>query len=79
MDKWKVDALAAAKEADPIEACIRDGKESKLLAWLRNEVHLVGRKMNAEDLVKKVTGLPLSSCAFLNYLNRKLELLNINT
>ena len=64
------------QEADPIEACIRDGRESKLLAWLRDEVHLVGRKMNAENLVEHVTGSPLSSSAFLNYLNKKLEMLN---
>ena len=64
------------QEEEPIEACIRDSKESTLLSWLRREVHIHGRKMNAEDLVKQVTGTPLSSSAFLNYLKKKLEMLN---
>ena len=63
-------------EEDPIDFCIGKGNESSLLSWLREKVHLHGRKMNAEDLVEKVTGLPLSSSAFLNYLKKKLDLLN---
>jgi len=63
-------------EADPIGACIRGGNESKLLAWLRKEVHVHGRKMNAENLVEHVTGSPLSSSAFLKYLEQKLEMFN---
>ena len=62
------------EESEPIDACIRDSNESQLLAWLRKEVHIHGRKMNAENLVKRVTGSPLSSSAFLNYLKRKLEM-----
>ncbi len=64
-------------EEDPIDFCIGQGNEFSLLSWLREKVHLHGRKMNAEELVEKVTGLPLSSSAFLNYLKKKLELLNI--
>ncbi len=60
---------------DSIDFCIRFGQESKLLAWLRKAVHLHGRKMNAEELVKKVTGKPLSSSPFLNYLRGKLRML----
>ncbi len=66
----------ALEDEEPIEACIRDATDEKLLAWLRKEVHVHGRKMNAEDLVKRVTGSPLSSSAFLNYLKKKLERLN---
>tara|TARA_B100000029_G_scaffold485119_1_gene538072 strand:+ start:309 stop:1886 length:1578 start_codon:yes stop_codon:yes gene_type:complete len=67
--------LGGLKE-DPIDASIRDGDESKLLAWLREEVHVHGRKMNAEKLVEHVTGSPLSSSPFLNYLKKKIQMLN---
>lgn len=63
------------KSEDPLGKCIRDCKESKLLKWLRKEVHSSGRKLNAEKLVKEVTGKPLSSHAFLNYLEKKLKML----
>ncbi len=63
-------------DEDPIEKCIRNGDESTLLSWLRKEVHIHGRKMNAETLVERVTGTPLSSSAFLNYLQRKLDIVN---
>ena len=61
---------AQSKCEEAIDICIREGNESKLLAWLRKEVHLHGRKMNAEDLVETVTGKPLSSSPFLNYLRK---------
>ncbi len=61
---------------DPIATCISKGKESLLLDWLRKKVHPFGRQMNAEGLVRKVTGKSLSSTPFLNYLGDKLEKLN---
>ena len=48
------------KSEDPLGQCIREGKESKLLKWLREKVHIFGRKVNAEKLVKEVTGKALS-------------------
>ena len=63
------------KGVDPIEECIKEGNEMKLLKWLREEVHHLGRQVNAEQLVKKVTGKELSSNPFLNYLEKKLKLL----
>ncbi|WP_320667285.1 carboxypeptidase M32 [Prochlorococcus sp. MIT 1307] len=63
-------------EDEPIDVCIRNADESKLLDWLRQEVHLHGRKMNTETLVEHVTGSSLSSSAFLKYLQNKLEKLN---
>ncbi len=63
------------KGDDPIETCISRGEEKQLLSWLRKEVHPHGRQMNAEELVKHVTGNYLSSNSFLNYLEEKLELL----
>ena len=52
---------------------IFEGKEFLLLNWLRQNVHIHGRKMNAEDLVQSVTGEPLSSEAFLSYLRKKIN------
>ena len=63
------------KSEDPLGQYIRDGKELKLLKWLREEVHIFGRKVNAEKLVKEVTGKALSSHAFLNYLEKKVNML----
>ena len=63
------------KDEDPIGKCVRDGNESVLIAWLRKEVHSYGRQMNAEQLVKQVSGKKLSSEIFLNYLRNKLDLL----
>ncbi len=60
---------------DPIETSIKNGNQSKLLEWLRKEVHAHGRKMNAETLVKKVSGKTLSSSPFLTYLKKKLDVL----
>jgi len=58
-----------------ISECIRDGNEQYLINWLRQEVHPIGRKMNAEELVEKITGKRLSSGIFLNYLEAKLDIL----
>ena len=69
-NRLKTDGL---NSGDPIGTCIRSGNESTLIAWLRKEVHCYGRQMNAEELVKKVTGKELSSEIFLNYLRNKLE------
>ncbi len=64
---------------DPIGTCILNGKESMILSWLRKEIHPHGRQMNAEALVEKVTGSPLSSKPFLSYLEKKIEMLSIDS
>ncbi len=63
------------QEDDAISAAISSGQESIMLAWLRKEVHHYGRKVNGEELVEKVTGVPLSSSAFLDYLREKVGIL----
>jgi len=45
----------------------------QLLAWLREQVHPIGRMVNAEQLVEQVTGKSLSSQPFLDYLEKKLK------
>ena len=67
--------LDGVQGLNPIESCVRDGNESILISWLREEVHVYGRQMNAEQLIKEVTGKELTSEIFLNYLKNKLELL----
>ena len=57
----------------PLEEHVSHGNEHQLLAWLREHVHPIGRMMNAEQLVEHVTGKPLSSKPFLDYLEDKLK------
>ena len=62
---------------DPVECLISAGQESTLLAWLRSNVHHHGRKLNAEQLVNRVTGKRLSCSSFLLYIEEKLERLGL--
>ena len=48
------------------------GDVSPLLAWLREHVHPLGRSVNAEQLVERVTGRRLDAGSFLTYLEGKL-------
>jgi carboxypeptidase Taq len=50
---------------------IAQGNFAPLLAWLRENVHQWGRKYKPTELVKKVTGEPLNSGPYLNYLQKK--------
>lgn len=75
--------LVSAQLSEAMEAAIGTpaeyiarGDVMPLLAWLRDHVHPVGRALNAEELVEQVSGQPLSSQAFLGYLENKLERLN---
>jgi carboxypeptidase Taq len=54
-----------------IQAMISAGDEFQLQAWLGQNVWPLGRSINAEELVKKVTGRPLSAQSFLTYLRTK--------
>ncbi len=56
-----------------IETKILSGDVSPLLTWLRENVHHYGRKLNAEQLVKRVTGKTLSPASFLTYLEKKVD------
>ncbi len=63
--------------SDPLEAFIFAGEETRLLNWLRSNVHCHGRQLNAEQLVQKVTGRKLSSTPFVKYLLTKLQNLGL--
>ena len=49
------------------------GKFSDLLAWLRKNVHQIGRRKKPAELVRDLTGKEPSSEAYLSYLEKKYE------
>ena len=55
-----------------IENLIESTEISKILGWLRKNVHHFGRSLDSEELVKKVSGSKLSPNYFLEYLDNKL-------
>ena len=55
----------------PIEALIAAGDEACLRSWLGQNVWPLGRSVNGEQLVQRVTGRPLSAEPFLAYLRGK--------
>lgn len=57
----------------PIEALIAAGEEARLRAWLAEGVWPLGRSVDAEQLVQRLSGRPLSAQPFLDYLSTKVE------
>jgi len=49
----------------------RIGKYDRLLAWLRDKVHLQGRQFNALELTRRVTGSELSPDPLIRYLKER--------
>jgi len=47
------------------------GKFEALLAWLRSNVHVHGRKYDPQDLVHKVTGSKIDPAPYVRYLTQK--------
>jgi carboxypeptidase Taq len=54
------------------------GDFSWLLAWLRAEVHTQGRRFDALELARRVTGEELSPRAFVRYLRERYGALYVN-
>jgi carboxypeptidase Taq len=50
---------------------VRAGDFSTLLDWLRENIHRHGQRYRADDLVKRVTGQPLSIEPFMAYVRNK--------
>ena len=58
--------FAAASDAiEDLPGRIAAGDFAVLLDWLRTNVHVHGRRLTADELVRRATGAPLSSDAFL--------------
>ena len=63
-------AEAYARE-HPLEDEIRRGEFGGLLAWLRTDIHRVGQRFSAEEIMDKATGKGLDTGAFFRHLEAK--------
>ncbi len=61
----------AGEDLGDLDSQFAKGDFSQLLGWLRENIHQHGQRYRAEDLVKKVTGKPLSHQPLMEYLNAK--------
>jgi carboxypeptidase Taq len=59
-----------------IDQLICEGEYEKIAQWLRDHVYTLGRSVNAEQLVERVTGRSLSCKPFTDYLEKKIEMLS---
>lgn len=59
------------KDIRGLEADIRAGKFGRLLGWLRENIHVHGRKFDPQDLVQKVTGSKITPEPYMRYLTSK--------
>lgn len=62
---------AAKKEILNLEKEIEAGEFGHLLEWLRKNIHIHGKMFSADGLVREVTGEPLTSRYFIDYLKEK--------
>ena len=61
----------AREEIPQLEDRIASGELLPLREWLREKIHKKGRRLAAEDLIRGLTGTPLSAGPFLDYLEKK--------
>ena len=59
------------KDIPDLDEQIRKGRFDALLTWLREKVHVHGRKFDPQDLVQKVTGSKIDSVPYVRYLTKK--------
>ena len=56
-----------------IDQQMQGGDFSALLSWLRDNIHIHGRRFPATELSARITGHPLGSTSLLRYLGNKLR------
>jgi len=61
------------KQTGNIDTLVGSGNFKVILDWLRNNIHKHGALYTPDELVKKVTDLPLDPSYFLDYLDKKME------
>jgi len=59
------------RDIPDLEAQIERGEFAALLAWLREKIHQHGAKFEPQDLVRRVTGSPITPEPYLAYLRHK--------
>ncbi len=64
---------AACGQIDGLEERIAAGDLLVLREWLRENIHRLGRLKTATELIRDLTGQPLSADPFINYLQAKYE------
>ena len=61
----------ARQELGDLDDLFRKGQFEPLREWLRSNIHQYGRRYTPTELVKKITGKPLSHAALISYLRGK--------
>jgi carboxypeptidase Taq len=61
----------AQADLGDLSAMFRRGEFQPLLDWLRTNIHQQGKRYTASDLVRRITGKPLSHAALIAHLRRK--------
>jgi carboxypeptidase Taq len=64
---------ALETEIGAIDTHVAAGEEAVLQEWLARHVWPLGRSVNGEEVVERVSGSPLSAEPFLGYLERKVN------
>lgn len=59
------------KQEIDVDQTIKEGNFGVILSWLRTNIHQYGSRWWPAELIKRVTGEPLSSQYFLSYLKEK--------
>ena len=61
----------ARAELGDLETAFRAGQFLPLRQWLQTKVHSQGREYPAAELVRRITGEPISPTALMGYLRAK--------
>jgi carboxypeptidase Taq len=64
----------ARRELGDLESDFRIGEFCRLRTWLREKIHLQGRRFLAPELCQRITGQPLSSESLIGHLRAKAAL-----
>jgi carboxypeptidase Taq len=59
------------KDLGPLSSLLAGERADVILKWLRENIHVHGRVYLPGDLCRRITGKPLDSSYFLEYLNKK--------
>lgn len=64
---------AASRDIGKLDTLFQQGEFQPLLEWLRQHIHRHGKRFLPGELVRRITGQPISAEPFLAYLRSKLQ------